>query len=105
MSSDARATPEGGGEIRVTDNQAERCYEAHIGRDLVGTTTYHLQSGLLTLLHTEVEPAFEGQGVGSRLVAAVLDDARERDLAVLPVCPFVRTYLQRHPQPGLRLVG
>jgi uncharacterized protein len=54
----------------------------------------------LALVHTEVEPRHEGRGFASRLVAGALDDIRARGLGVVPTCPFVRSYLERHPEYG-----
>jgi predicted GNAT family acetyltransferase len=48
--------------------------------------------------HTEVEPELERHGVGSQLVAATLDDLRARGLPVVPICPFVRGFIRRHPE-------
>jgi predicted GNAT family acetyltransferase len=48
--------------------------------------------------HTEVEPAFEGRGIASRLARRALDDARQRGLQVVPACSFFRVYLRRHPE-------
>jgi predicted GNAT family acetyltransferase len=86
------------GELRVTDNPDAHRYEVYIGPALAGFTDYHAQPGLVKLMHTEIDTAFEGQGVGSRFVAAVLDDIRSRGLRVLPICPFVRAFIQRHPE-------
>jgi len=85
-------------ELRVGDNAAARRYEVHVGAALAGFTDYHAQPGLITLMHTEIAPAFEGRGVGSRFVAAVLDDIRGRGMRVLPICPFVRAFLERRPE-------
>ena len=85
-------------DVSVSDNPHAHRYEASIDGEVVGYITYHSQPQLVTLLHTEVEPAFEGHGVGSRLVAEALDDIRRRDLWVLPICPFVRSYLARHAE-------
>lgn len=84
-------------ELRIADNAELTRYEAHVGSELAGFTDYHAQPGLVTLLHTEVLPSFEGQGVGSRFVAGVLDDIRARELFVLPIYPFVRAFLQKNP--------
>jgi uncharacterized protein len=59
---------------------------------------------VIVLVHTEVVPAVEGRGVASRLVSAALDDIRARGLRVVPICPFVRHYLGRHPEYGDLLV-
>jgi predicted GNAT family acetyltransferase len=87
-----------GDAFRVGDNPAARRYEVHVGGALAGFADYHAQPGLVTLMHTEIDPSFEGSGIGSRLVAAVLDDIRARGSKALPVCPFVRAFLQRHPE-------
>ncbi len=85
-------------ELRIEDNRERSRFEVYVGSALAGFTDYHAQPGLITLLHTEIEPAFEGRGVGTRFVAGVLDDIRGRELRVLPICPFVRAFLQRHSE-------
>ncbi len=82
----------------VRDNPEQHRYEVHVGSELAGFTTYHAQPGLLTVLHTEIERPFEGQGIGSELIRRVLDDIRAKGARVLPVCPFVLAFLERHPQ-------
>jgi uncharacterized protein len=57
------------------------------------------------MVHTEVDPTFEGQGLGDRLVAGALDDLRARGRKLLPLCPFVRDYLGRHPQDADLVAG
>ena len=52
---------------------------------------------MVFLVHTEVDPAFAGQGLGERLVAGALEDLRACGLKLVPQCPFVRAYLRRHP--------
>ena len=59
---------------------------------------YERGDGDVALLHTVVPVALEGQGVGSRLVATALAWARDEGLEVVPVCSFVQTYLERHPE-------
>ncbi|MDE3155178.1 MAG: N-acetyltransferase, partial [Acidobacteriota bacterium] len=54
-------------------------------------------AGDLVLVHTEVPPALRGRGLADRLAAAALDYARAHHLAIVPVCPFVKKYLTRHP--------
>ena len=83
-------------EVVVRDSPEQNRYEAFVGGALAGFAEYHVQPGLITVLHTETDPAFEGRGVGSELVREMLEDIRRRDARVLPVCPFVRAFLERH---------
>lgn len=85
-------------ELRVVDNAELNRYEVYVGSTLGGFTDYHAQPQLVTLMNTEIDPAFRGRGIGSRLVAGALDDVRRRGADVLPICPFVRAYLRRHPE-------
>jgi len=85
-------------ELRVEDNPAKHRYEAWAGERLLGFVTYREEAGRITLVHTEVEPELEHRGVASQLVAATLDDVRARGLSVVPVCPFVRAFIRRHPE-------
>jgi predicted GNAT family acetyltransferase len=85
-------------ELRIVDNPDQGRYEAVLGDDLAGIVAYRLRPGHVVFLHTEVLPAFEGRGIGSRLAAGVLDDARARGLAVIPRCPFIAAYIRRHPE-------
>jgi len=88
----------GAAKITVADNPDRERYEIRVDGKLAGFVKYRLHSGLIELVHTEINDEFEGRGLGSRLISFALDDARERGLAVLPLCPFVNDYVQRHPQ-------
>jgi predicted GNAT family acetyltransferase len=87
-----------GDALSISDNPPEHRYEARIGQDVIGFMDYHLKPGLITLMHTEVDRAAEGKGVGSQLAAAALEDIRSRGLSILALCPFVRAYIRRHPE-------
>jgi predicted GNAT family acetyltransferase len=63
-----------------------------------GEVTYRLNGDVMTILHTEVDPSLEGQGVAGRLVQAALDHARANRLRVDPVCGYASKYMQRHPE-------
>src|SRR4051794_22763334 len=80
----------------VTDNANDGRYEIRLEDQLAGFAAYRLRAGTIELVHTEIDEEFEGRGAGSRLVSHALDDARKRGLAVLPLCPFVNDYIQRH---------
>jgi uncharacterized protein len=63
---------------------------------VAGFADYQLSPGEILFTHTEIDDAYEGKGLGSVLVRHALDDARERGLAVLPMCPFVRGWIGKH---------
>jgi predicted GNAT family acetyltransferase len=86
--------------LRVADNPEARQYQAHLGDRLVGFAEYRLAPGRVIFTHTVVDPDVEGQGIGSRLARGALDDVRVRGLQVTPFCPFIRAYIQRHPEYG-----
>jgi predicted GNAT family acetyltransferase len=82
----------------VTNVPAELRYEAQDGAALAGLAAYLLtHNDLIVFTHTEVEDGYEGQGVGSRLAKTALDDARARGLGVVPLCPFIKGWIERHP--------
>jgi hypothetical protein len=83
----------------VTDNPATSRYELHVGTELAGVVTYQLRNHgtVISLLHTEVQPAFQGAHLATHLAQFVLDDARERGLAVLPFCPYIDSWIKKHP--------
>ncbi len=82
----------------VADNPEQQRYEISVDGDLAGFVQYRARPGLIAFIHTEIDDAFEGQGLGGRLVSFALDDARRRELEVLPFCPFVNGYIERHPE-------
>jgi predicted GNAT family acetyltransferase/glutaredoxin len=90
-----RSTPEDA--VVVNDAGANR-YELLLDGRRIGLLAYHRRKNRIALTHTEVNAACEGRGFGSRLAAAALDDAREQGLAVVPLCPFIAGYIERHPE-------
>jgi predicted GNAT family acetyltransferase len=93
--------------VQVHDKPDEQRYEAVVDGELAGFAAYHMQPGLLSFVHTEIEDAFEGRGVGSILIREALEDVRRRGLEVLPFCPFVNSFIAEHREfvdlvPGSR---
>jgi uncharacterized protein len=91
--------------LLVSDATEAQRYEARLDDDLAGVLEYVLKRGRIALVHTEVAPAFEGRGIGAALARFALDDARRRGLRVIASCPFVRSYLARHPEDHDIVVG
>lgn len=87
-------------EIEVVDNPAEGQYEARIGGALVGTAQYMSSAEVVAFTHTQVDPAYEGHGVGSALVGAALETVSAAGQKVVPVCPFFAGYIRKHPEYG-----
>ena len=84
--------------VEVRDNVEKRRFEAYVDGRLAGFSAYDLTDAGIVILHTEVDDAFEGQGVGSSLVRQMLDQIRaENDLKLTVLCPFVNAWLRRHP--------
>ena len=86
-------------DIQVTDNTDLSRFEAHLDGQLAGFAQYDLRPGTIVFFHTEVDPAFEGHGIGSTLIKASLAEVREKgERKVVPTCPFYRGYLTKHPE-------
>jgi predicted GNAT family acetyltransferase len=85
-------------EITIANEPEHNRYVIAADGARVGFAQYREQPGELVVTHAEVDAAVGGQGFGSQLVAYVLADARSRDLAVVPLCPFVREYIARNPE-------
>jgi predicted GNAT family acetyltransferase len=65
---------------------------------------YHIRGDRLVLIHTEVPFELEGRGIGGRLVTAAVDRAAREGLTLVPLCPFARGWLERHPEAARRAV-
>ncbi len=85
-------------EIVIANDREHHRYVIAADGAQVGSAVYQEQPGELVVTHAEIDAAVGGQGLGSRLVAFLLQDARDRDLDVVPLCPFVREYIARHPE-------
>ncbi len=84
--------------MEVWENSAEHRYEAIVEGQLAGFTEYRIRSGRHWFVHTEIDAAFEQMGVGSSLVKGAMDDMRSRNLLIVPTCPFVAAWLDRHEE-------
>ncbi len=84
-------------QVTVVDAPERTRYEATLDGGLAGYLEYTRAGKVIVLAHTEVDPAFEGRGVGSALTRTALDEVRAADQEVVPTCPFVAAWIGRHP--------
>jgi hypothetical protein len=91
-----RAAPAGDATV-VNVREAHR-YELVLDGERIGELAYRQRKGRIAFTHTNVNPAYEGRGFGSRLAEAALADARRQGLAVVPLCPFIAWYIEQHPE-------
>lgn len=81
----------------VHDNTAKHRFELSVEGHLAAAY-YELAGNVITFVHTEVPPELGGKGIGSKLVRGALDQVRARKLRVVAQCPFVKAYIEKHPE-------
>ena len=89
-------------DLPVTDNQSESRFETRREGQLC-FLTYRRNGDRLVLIHAEVPPALEGRGIGGQMVAGAVDRAEHESLTIVPLCPFTRDWLGRHPDQAARI--
>ncbi len=82
---------------RVKDHRSEQEFTLAVGEQRA-VAAYQLEGDTIVFTHTVVPPEIEGRGVGTRLIRGALDIVRDRGLKVVPQCPFVRAYIEKHPE-------
>ena len=85
-------------EVDVRDNPERSRFEAAVDGEVAGFVEYRRRDGRIEMHHTEVDEAYEGQGVGSRLAKGALDAARAMGARVEPTCPFIRRFIDEHDE-------
>lgn len=82
---------------QVVDRPEMNAFTLDVGGD-TALAAYRREGGVLLFTHTEVPEGHEGEGVGTRLIAGALDQVRERGERIVPLCSFVRHYVDTHPE-------
>jgi len=91
----------GKGFADVTDNPERSRFELTVDGHLA-ELVYHRHGDRLVLIHTEVPGALAGRGLGGKLVTAAIDEAAAEGLTLVPLCPFARGWLERHPDAAAK---
>lgn len=82
---------------QLIENEADKQYEFHVD-EFILRIEYIKVPGKIFLTHTEVPVELEGKGIGSAIVKQVLEEIEKLDLILIPMCPFVASYIKRHPE-------
>ena len=84
-------------EVAVHDDPPHARYVIDVGGRAAGFASYQVLDGRTFFVHTEIEPGHEGAGLGSILARAALDDVASRNGKVVPICPFIASWIDKHP--------
>lgn len=82
----------------VREDAGAQQYEVFVDDVRAGLAHYRLAGAGRVFDHTEIDPAFEGKGLGSVLARGALDDVIERGIPFAATCPFIVSFLERHPE-------
>lgn len=82
----------------MVDNPGRRRFEILIDGEVAGFAAYQLRDDAIVFTHTEVDPAFQGKGIGSQLAAGALDRVRESGGKAVAKCAFIAAYVKQHPE-------
>ncbi len=90
--------PEPAGDLGLVlvRNDKDSCFEAHVGDERVGLMEFGLRDGVMTITHTETEPAWGGRGIAAQMTRLALETIREDGLRVVPTCPYTAHYISKH---------
>ena len=85
-------------EVTVRDDAQRHRFEVLVDGAVAGFAAYRRENGAVAFTHTEIDDSHEGDGLGSQLVRGALEQVRASGASVLPYCPFVASYLRKHPE-------
>ena len=90
--------------ISVVKNNELNRFEIYFDGELAGFAEFKIADQKISYTHTEIDPKFGGQGLGSQLIKEALDEALEQNLEVAPYCSFVSAYIKKNSEKYLHLV-
>lgn len=85
-------------EYNVVHNPDEKRFEVQLDNDNIAVTEYMQHGKNMVFTHTEVPEAYEGRGIAGKLAKTALNYAKDEGYKVQPLCPFIRSYVKRHPE-------
>jgi uncharacterized protein len=88
--------------VIVTDNTDASRLEIHADGEMA-ELLYRTRPGRLVLIHTEVPGSLGGRGLGGRLVLGAIGKATQQGMTIVPLCPFARSWLERHPDEAAQI--
>ena len=80
----------------VVHNPEQSRYEIHVDGSVAGFTQYRERDGAIDFVHTEVDVAHEGHGLGGQLARGALDAVRAEGRRVIATCPFIKDWIEEH---------
>ena len=103
---DSTDSPDSPDSVQVVDNPEQGRFELRDGDDVIGVAAYAVVPGggadqpeRVVFFHTEVSPQYEGQGLAGRLASHALDRTVESGRSIVALCPYIKEYVERHPEP------
>jgi predicted GNAT family acetyltransferase len=90
--------------ISIVKNEELSRFEIYSDGELAGFADFKIENQMISYTHTEIDPRFGGQGLGSQLIKEALDEALEQNLEVAPYCSFVSAYIKKNSEKYLDLV-
>ncbi|WP_255440417.1 GNAT family N-acetyltransferase [Caenimonas sedimenti] len=85
-------------DISLGDNPGQHRFELKKAGEVAAYAEYNVLKNALLFTHTEVLPAYEGQGLGSKLAKFALEEVRKRGVHAIPQCQFIAGYIRKHPE-------
>ena len=90
--------------VSILKNEELSRFEIYSDGELAGFVDFKIENQKISYTHTEIDPKFGGQGLGSQLIKESLDEALEQNLEVAPYCSFVSAYIKKNSEKYLHLV-